>query len=198
MPQAAIVPIITAAVGVAGTVVSYQGAQKQAAAARSQAEASQRIAEQQQKQNEVLQKQAALNYRRQQLEFLRSSQRARSLSLATATNQGAQYGSGLPGGLGQISGAYNTNQLGLSQNFALGQENFGINQNISQQRIAIAGFGADAAQGAGLASLGGALVKNAGTIGNLAGNFQGFGFGGGYGYNYGNPGGTGGGLGGLY
>jgi len=40
-------------------------------------------------------------------------QRARSLALSTATNQGAQFGTGLQGGYGQISGESGTNMLGI-------------------------------------------------------------------------------------
>jgi len=45
-----------------------------------------------------------LDAHRKQLETVRNMQRARFLALSTATNQGAQFGTGLQGGYGQISG----------------------------------------------------------------------------------------------
>jgi len=72
--------------------------------------------------------------RRKQLEFIRQQQRARSLGL---TKQGAQFGSGLQGGYGQISGATGTNLTGLSQNLQIGEGIFDFNAGITNQRIAL-------------------------------------------------------------
>lgn len=87
---------------------------------------------------EDLKKQAMeADARRKELEFIRQQQRARSLGLATATRQGAQYGSGLQGGYGQISGATGTNLTSLNQNLQIGEGIFGFNAGITNQRVAL-------------------------------------------------------------
>lgn len=77
-----------------------------------------------------------LDGRRQQMEIIRNQQRARALALTGATAQGAAQGSGLQGGYGQISGITGTNMLGVSQALDIGRSIFGLNQNISDQRVA--------------------------------------------------------------
>jgi hypothetical protein len=53
-----------------------------------------------------------------------------------ATGAGAQFGSGLQGAYGQISGQSGVNLLGIRQNLELGRNIFDINAGISQQQIA--------------------------------------------------------------
>lgn len=69
--------------------------------------------------------------RRQQLEIIRNQQRGRALGLTTATSQGAQRGSGLQGGYGQISGQTGVNLLGVQQNLQAGRAIFDSNAAIS-------------------------------------------------------------------
>jgi hypothetical protein len=69
--------------------------------------------------------------RRQQLEIIRNQQRGRALGLTTATAQGAQRGSGLQGGYGQISGQTGVNLLGVQQNLQAGRNIFDANSNIT-------------------------------------------------------------------
>lgn len=85
---------------------------------------------------EQKQKAMELDARRQQLEVIRNQQRGRALALTTATSQGASRGSGLQGGYGQISGQTGVNLLGIQQNLDIGRNIFGINQGISDSRVA--------------------------------------------------------------
>jgi hypothetical protein len=76
-----------------------------------------------------------LDAQRQQIENVRQQQRARASSLTAATAQGARFGSGLQGGYGQISGQGNTNAVNISQNLQIGENVFGLNNQVSQQNV---------------------------------------------------------------
>ncbi len=76
-----------------------------------------------------------IDARRSQMEIIRNQQRARAMGLAAATSQGAQGGSGLQGGYGQVSGQAGTNILGVQQNLEIGRNIFGLNESISNKKI---------------------------------------------------------------
>jgi hypothetical protein len=112
-----------------------------------------------------------LDARRQSLEAIRQGQRARALGLTSATQQGAGYGSGLQGGYGQISGQTNQNLLGIGQNLEIGRNIFGINSQITQQRLAYAAGGdiINEGQGAiarsqGLSAIGSGIIAQGGGV----------------------------------
>lgn len=79
-----------------------------------------------------------LDARRRSLEVLRNQQRARAVALTNANAQGAARGSGLQGGYGQIAGQSGVNLLGISQNLQIGQNIFGLNNQITDQKQAYA------------------------------------------------------------
>lgn len=127
-----------------------------------------------QQQQEIQRMQAMeLDARRRQLEVIRNAQRAQSLSLAVATSQGAQFGSGLGGAQGQISGASGSNLLGISNNLEIGRNMFDINTQISAQKINMSDADTLSATGQGVNQFGGSLLNAAGTIKNLYGNYSG-------------------------
>lgn len=74
---------------------------------------------------------------RRQLEIIRQQQRARSLALATSTAQGSARGgsSALGGAYGQISGQTETNLGAIRTSQQIGANVFGLNANITNQRI---------------------------------------------------------------
>lgn len=76
--------------------------------------------------------------RRNQLEIIRTQQRARAMGLATAKHQGASGGSGLQGAYGQFSGQTGVNLLGVQQNLEVGRNIFDQNAQISANNIATA------------------------------------------------------------
>jgi hypothetical protein len=169
---------------VAGTLTNMSAAAK-ANAAQKQVIAGEQAAEAQR------QKAMELDARRRQLETFRNVQRSRSLALTNATNQGAQQGSGLQGGYGQIAGEGGTNLLGINQGLEVGRDLFSISGQISQAKMRLADAGQQASLGSGLSSLGGSIMNSLGTFSKISSGW------GGTTLNYGgiNPKGN---LGGLY
>ena len=108
-----------------------------------------------------------LSASRQQTEILRSNQRSRALAINNATSQGAQFGSGLQGGLAQVTDQSLFNLAGVNQNLQIGETMFGINQQITQQKQQLASVQGQEATDQGIASLGGAITKAGPTIGAL-------------------------------
>lgn len=154
--------LVGAGVSAVGSYESYEGAKKQTAAQNA-------ITGFELQENQVRQTQMNLNTQRQQMEVLRNNQRARSMALNNATSEGAQFGSGLQGGYGQISGTSGTQELNLSQNQALGTQMFGLDAQISAQKIALANAGSQVATGQGISSLGSNISKSGQPLGNLFG-----------------------------
>jgi len=95
-----------------------------------------------------------LTANREQMQNLRNVQRARSLATSNAVSSGAQFGSGLQGGLEQVGGAGNTNALNLSQDVQGGDTMFGLSNEMSAAKIAYAQAGGDINTGTGLMQLG--------------------------------------------
>lgn len=156
--------------GVAGIGLSIAGGIGSASAASQKAEAERAIAGLETKQDQVRKQAMEISARRQQMEVLRNQQRARSLALNNATSQGAQFGSGLQGGYGQVAGQSGVNLLGISQGLQSGQQMFGLNQQVNQQKMNIASSESSAATSAGLSKLGGGLLNSFQPIKNLSGN----------------------------
>lgn len=160
---------------VAGLGLSAAGAYTSAQSAKKQNEAQQQMIAEQQQQEAIRKQAMELDAQRKQTENIRQVQRQRALGLATATNQGAQYGSGLQGGFGQILGQGNWNALGIQQNLGFGEQTFDSNARLSQDKMQYADAQTMGAYGAGMSSLGGAFISTASTLGNIAGQFKGFG-----------------------
>lgn len=152
-----------------GLGLAAGGAALSYSASKDTAAAQQGIAQQEMKADKQRQQAMELDAQRRMRENVRNMQRAHSTALSNATSQNAQFGSGLPGGYGQISGYGGTEQLGISQNLQIGENLFGINQQINMYKMAISGYQSTAALGSGLSSLGGAMIQGAGTMGNIFG-----------------------------
>lgn len=159
---------ITGFIAAAGLITSVVGGMNATAAAKQQAGIQKNIAGLEMQQDQVRRQAMELSSHRQSMEVLRNAQRARSLGLQNATSQGAQQGSGLQGGYGQISGQTNVNQLGISQNLSLGENMFDLNNQISKQKMAYADAGSSLATAQGISSLGKSITGVAGMAGNLA------------------------------
>lgn len=164
----------------AGSYLGYGASKGQAQAQQESAAANAKIAGLQQGIEAQKFRAMELDASRRSLESIRAGQRARASGLAAATSQGAGSGSGLQGGYGNISGQMGTSLVGIGQNLEIGRNIFGLNAQISEQKIAIANagaksaqYGSEAALGQGLTSFGGSLMSAAGSAGKLAGNFGG-------------------------
>lgn len=142
-------------------------------------------AQQEQGINGAKQQAMELAGRRQQMEIVRTAQRARAAAVQAGTNQGAQFGSGMAGGLAQVTDQSLFNLSGVNDALQTGRQIAGFNSNITQDRYTAAGLQGqmNVAQAnekstlstdAGYASLGGALLKSGPTIGALS---KGFGLG---------------------
>lgn len=142
---------------IAGTIFSVSAASANSAIAQQEYQLQLKAEKERQQQME-------LQAHRQQLEIVRNQQRVQSLSVARGVNQNAQFGSGLPGALGQIAGQGGTQELGLSQNLQIGRSLFGINSQISMLRGQQAALGSYYAFGMGLNSLGKDLYQASPSI----------------------------------
>jgi len=158
---------ISLGLGVVGLGMQIFGGMGQSKIAGQTAAYSADIASQEQSINAQKQIQMGLQARRSQLENVRNAQRARATATAAATSQGAQFGSGLQGGLAGVTDQATTNALGINQNFEIGSNIAGYNNNISSDKMNIAALGGQSATDAGMASLGGALMKSGPIIGGF-------------------------------
>jgi hypothetical protein len=161
--------ILGPAGSIAGLGLEAFGTMGASAAAGREAQASENIAGIEMEQDAVRRQAMELMTRRQNLQVLRTAQQQRAYSTAAAVSSGSQYGSGLQGAYGSISGTETTSLQGLSQNLMQGEQMFNLNAQINQQKIAQAQAGSDLATSQGMASLGGDIL---GLVGNQG--FQGF------------------------
>lgn len=172
---------ISLAIGAVGLGMSIFGGMSSAANAGEQAKVSQDEARQEQGINDLKQQAMESDARRQQLEITRQAQRAQSLATSRATSQGAQFGSGLQGGLAQVTDQSAFNMQGINTSLTIGRGINDRNQNISQDKIQMAGLGGAAATDQAISSIGGTLMKVGPTVGAMAkgfgGNNGGFGLG---------------------
>lgn len=164
---------LTIGLDVVGLGLQVAGLFGASGSAKQKAELSKSIAADEQRINEQKLQQAQFESRRMQLEVFRNMQRLRAQATAAATNQGASLGSGLQGGLAQITDQSLTNSAGIKGNLSFADTIFSLNQSISGKKMQMADVESDMAESQALMSLGGAMVKNSGTIGNLGQNFMG-------------------------
>lgn len=159
---------ISVGMGVVGMGMQIYGAFSGAENARKASEINQQIAADEGRINEQKRQAMELSGRRQQLEVMRNNQRLRAQATNAATNQGAQFGSGLQGGLAQIQDQSFFNLQGINQNLDIGRNIFSINADISQKKQQLAQVQGDAATDQAIGSLGGAVIKMGPTVGGLA------------------------------
>jgi len=112
-----------------------------------------------------------LNARRNSLEQFRNTQRMAARATAAATTQGAQFGSGLAGGLGQVTAQGVYNVAGLNQNLEIGENIFGLDRTISGEKLQLAklqsDYGVTSATNQGFSSLGSSLMSLSGPASRL-------------------------------
>lgn len=126
------------------------------------------IAQTESQQNTLRRTAMELQNRRQQTQNIRQTQYARSMALNTATNQGAQFGSGLQGAYGSIAGESNTNTQTLNQNLQQGEQMFNLQDTLNAQQRWLAADQAGMQGIQGLTSAFGSIGKSLGNIGQLA------------------------------
>lgn len=135
-------------------------------------ESQQRIAQLQMEQNNVRKQAMEVNARRQQTENLRNTQLQRSMAINSATAQGAQFGTGLQGGIAQVNNTGMWNNLGINQSLMSGRQMFALDDQINIQKQNAANAQTQMSMFQGMSSFGASLTGAAGTFGKMA---QGFG-----------------------
>ena len=124
------------AIGLVGGVMQAIGASKQAKASEKAEKARQRMMQ--------------LEAMRKRREMIREATVARAQATSNATAQGAGEGSGLQGGIAQITSRQNRNVQASNQDEALGNKVFSANRDYAKAGSLIA-------FGGGISSLGNAL-----------------------------------------
>lgn len=161
---------ISLAIGAVGLGMQIFGGLSGAKVARQQAQVSEDEAKQEQSINDTKQQAMVVQNNRMQIENSRNMQRQRAQAENASVNQGAQFGSGIQGGLAQVTDQGMFNGLGNNQAVQTGQEINSFNKNISSDKQQMAQLGGQAATDAGIASMGGALLKSGPVIGQLGQN----------------------------
>lgn len=162
--------LVTAAIAAVGLGLSAYGAYQNYQGQKAANEASQQSLAIQQQQEAERKKAMELDAARRTREIIRQNVAARSLSLAAVTNQGAEFGSALPGAYGGESGRSGVNALGVSQNLEIGNTMFGLNSQLTDARSSYLNAQSRSALGSSLMGFGGAIVNNLGMI-NRVGNY---------------------------
>lgn len=155
---------ISGALGIASVGLSLYGGIASSEAAQKVSQNQQNIIGYEEQQDKVRQEAMHVQAQRSQMEVLRNAQRMRSLALNNATGQGAQFGSGLQGGYGQVAGMAGNNMLAINQNVQSGDQMFALNAQINQQKIQMAQNQADQSQAQAIGNLGSTLQKLTPTL----------------------------------
>lgn len=159
--------LITGGLTAASMTMSILGGNKAAEAQQQQAALSSRNAQYEMQIDQQRRQMMELDAQRKQMEVVRNAQRARSMALSSQTNQGAQFGSVRGGSLGQISGQTGINTLAISQDLGIGENIFGLNQQIDQNKIQMAALGGQVASGQGEMMFGSALGSATSSLSNM-------------------------------
>lgn len=162
---------ISATMGAIGLGLQIFGGMKQSGIAHQQAEVSMDVANHEQQINTLKQQQTEMEAKRMNMENIRNNQKARAMAVSSATNQGAQFGTGLQGGLADIDNQSLFNMQGVNQALWTSGQIYGQNNSISDDKKKMASLGADMSDAQGLSSLGGAMMKAGPMVGNIAGGF---------------------------
>lgn len=162
---------VSAVVGAVGLAASALGVGTSIYGAEQQSEAQQQMLAIQQKEQEQRKNLFEIEQQRKRVEDLRQGQIAQSTARANAVSQGAQFGSGLLGGLAEIQGESNYNILGIQQNTQVGENLFSLDQQLTQAKIASAQASTYQQIGSSLTSFGGQAISSMGEIGKLTSGF---------------------------
>lgn len=162
---------VAAGVDLVGLGLSLYGGSKQASDAKMASQISGNVNRLEGQVNDQREQAMQLSARRQQLEIIRNTQRARAMGLQSATTQGAQFGSGFYGGQAQETAMGSFNLQGVNQNLEIGENIFGINREISKQKLALSQVQGQAATDAGISAIGGSVMKAGDPLGRLSGQF---------------------------
>ena len=136
----AAVSSILAGVAVAGTAIAIKGKKDESRARSDMTDASVRA-------ENLREQQMNLEAQRAQRDIARKAQVARSIAISRGANQGALYGSAVPGAEGQIASQAGQESNAVEQNKDIGTDIFAANRDYARAsgrattQASIAGFG---------------------------------------------------------
>ncbi len=145
---------ISAGLQIIGTGLQIWGSFSAADHAKELAATQREVAADEQQINEQKRLQMQFEGRRMQMEIFRNMQRQRAQATAAAVNQGATEGSGLQGGLAEVTNQSLFNAVGVNTNLQFGNTIFGINNDISNKKMQMADIQSELATDQAWASLG--------------------------------------------
>lgn len=151
-------------VGIAGQIFQFIGQRRMIEGQRIAIRAQERA-------ERARERQMELDAIRRRREVARAGMVARAQAVASANSQGALVGSGIEGGLAQITGQENRESLAISQNEALGANVFASRREELRGNMVSLNGQSMANFGSGLTSLGNALVENQGLFQRIGGGF---------------------------
>jgi hypothetical protein len=158
-----------ALIGLMGLALSAGGIGLQYSAAQDANRESKKQTEIQRGIEDMKKRQMDLETRRQRREIFRRTAAAQAQTLATATNQGAQDSSALPGALGMAANQAAFAIQGVNFAQQAGESMYRANSLLSDSRERQADAGMQAQMGAGLQSLGGKVMSAGPTFNKLIG-----------------------------
>ena len=148
----------SAGAGIIGLGIDIFGGIEAMSAEKDMVQTQQQEIDVEKQQNNVRRQAMEMSGQRQILQQVRNNQLARSMAQATATNQGAQFGSGLQGALGSISGQTNTNIGGITQGLQFGEQMFDLDTKLSGLKQQYASEQGNLASAQGIMSIGSGIM----------------------------------------
>lgn len=164
---------LTLGIGAVGLGLKIFGGMGAANAANQAYGVQKQITGEEQDVNLQRQQQMVLSANRQQLENFRNTQRARAQGINAAVGDGAQYGSGTKGAQAGATDQGLFNSVGINQNLQIGQNIFGIDSQISANKMQLSNIQSTMATDQSYSQLGGTLMSGAGTMSNIFGAAKG-------------------------
>lgn len=160
---------ITAGIGIVSLGMQLYGGMGASSAAKQASGIQQNIAGLDEQANAQRQVAMEVDSRRKSLENFRQTQQTMALAKNNAVGSGSQFGSGYAGGKAQVMDQGLFNEQGINQNLQIGEKLFSIDNQVDEQKKALAGVQSTMATDQGISNFGAALGKSAGTISNIAG-----------------------------
>lgn len=161
---------ISLGIGLVGLGTSLYGMFGSSSVAHQTAQLSSNITSLEGQENDVRQQAMNMSAKRSQIQTVRTAQRARSMAVqAGATQTGSLTGSGVEGGISETTSEGTYGLQGINFQKAFGTSLFGLDAQVTNDKMKLASLGGTAATDAGITSLGGAIMSVAGKAGNIFG-----------------------------
>lgn len=164
---------ISLGLGIVGLGTSLFGMFGSVSNAHAESQVSQDEIGLEQQQNDVRKQAMEVSGQRNQLQVLRTAQRARSMAVqAGSTQTGSLTGSGVKGGIDETTNEGTYGLQGINQQLTFGRQLFGLDASISADKQKMAQLKSNDATDQGITSLGNAAMKIGPTVGNIFGGGQ--------------------------